>query len=508
VISQSRYIDITSGVGAGATVAERKLILRIITQNTTIPPGVVLEADDADSVGTYFGTSSEEYLRAAAYFGFISKSTVSPALISFCRWVSTDIAPMVVGDTLTKSITDFAAVTSGLLTISVGNATTSVTGIALSTATDLTAAAATIQAAIRAAGTSESQLATATVTFNTNTNQFVLTGSVTGSGAITVTASGNSGDISTLLGWATSGTVFVSGQTADEPNSAISKSASISNNFGSFLFANSNGNLTNSQVAEVALWNDDQNEMYMYSVPTSLSNLGTLYALVKGYSGCALTIVSSSLANDYAEQSPCEIFAATNYNATNGVQNYMFYQFDSRNITVSDDTTANTADASRGNYIGVTQSAGQQIAFYQRGILCGGSADATDMNTYANEIWLKSAITAKIMALFLAVNAIPANPTGVSQLLAVIQSVLTLALTNGTFSAGKTLTTIQQQYITSNTGDSNAWRQVQTLGYWFNLTYTSYVNSNTNLTEYKAVYTLIYSKGDNIRLVDGTDTMI
>lgn len=508
MISQSRYIDITSGVGAGATVKQRKLILRVMTQNTVLPPGIVAEFADEDTVGSYFGTSSEEYLRAVAYFSFISKSTVSPALISFARWVASAIAPTVVGDSLTKSVTDFAAVTAGTLTINVGNVSTLVSGIALNAAADLTTVASIVQTAIRAAGTAVSQLASATVTFNTNTNQFVLTGSTTGSGTITVTNTGTTADISSLLGLATSGTVVVAGQAADTAASAISKTAGISNNFGSFVFTNATGNLSNSDIAAVAKWNDAQNNMYLYSVPTTLSNLGTLYALVKGYSGCGLTIISATLANDYAEQSPCEIGAATNYNATNGVQNFMFYQFDSRNVTVSDDTTANTADASRGNYIGVTQSAGQQIAFYQRGILCGGSTAATDMNTYFNEMWLKSAISTQILTLFLAVNGVPANPSGVSMILAVLQNVITLALKNGTFSAGKTLTTVQQQYITSVTGDSTAWRQVQTNGYWLNLTYTSYTNENTNLTEYEAVYTLIYSKGDNIRFVSGTDTLI
>lgn len=508
MISQSRYVDITSGVGAGATVAQRKLILRVVTQNTLLPPGIVAEFSSADNVGSYFGTSSEEYLRAKAYFAFISKSTVSPAMISFSRWVSAAIAPMVVGDSLAKSVGDFAATTAGLLTINVGNTQVQVTGINLAAATDLTAVAALVQTAVRSAGSAQAQLTSATVTFNTNTNQFVLTGSVTGTGAITVTNTGVSGDISVLLGLATSGTVVVAGQAADSAEDAVSKSSNISNNFGSFVFTNASGNLANDVIAEIASWNDTQNEMYLYSVPTTLSNLGTLYQLLKGYSGCALTVISATLANDYAEQCPCEIGAATNYNATNGVQNFMYYQFDSRNVTVSDDTTANTADASRGNYIGVTQSAGQQIAFYQRGILCGGSTAAVDMNTYFNEMWLKSAITAQILTLFLAVNAVPANPTGVSMILAVLQSVITLALKNGTISAGKTLTTVQQQYITSVTGSSTAWRQVQTNGYWLDLSYTSYVNENTGLTEYKAVYTLIYSKGDVIRKVEGTDTMI
>ncbi|EFG3743459.1 DUF3383 domain-containing protein, partial [Escherichia coli] len=104
MISQSRYIKIVSGVGAGAAVAVRKLSLRIMTSNTVLPPGIVAEFSTADAVGSYFGFSSEEYKRAALYFGFISKQINSPDSISFSRVVSTAIPAMVIGDTEPKTL--------------------------------------------------------------------------------------------------------------------------------------------------------------------------------------------------------------------------------------------------------------------------------------------------------------------------------------------------------------------------------------------------------------------
>lgn len=230
--------------------------------------------------------------------------------------------------------------------------------------------------------------------------------------------------------------------------------------------------------------------------------------MINGYSGVAINLLSTTQANDYIEQSPCEILAATNYNAAAASQNYMFYQFANRNTTVSDDTTANTVDAARGNYIGVTQSAGQQLAFYQRGVLCGGSTAAVDMNMFANEMWMKSSFTANFMSLFLNVPEVPADPTGAAMILGVMQPTITLAKTNGVISAGKPLTAVQQQYITSITADPNAWRQVQTLGYWLQITFISQVNSNSGLTEWVANYLFVYSKSDAIRSVQGSDVMI
>lgn len=512
MISQSRYVNIISGVGAGANVAQKDLGMRVITQNTAIPPGIVAEFSGqsmADNVGAYFGAGSEEYKRAAAYQGFISKQINAPNKISFARWVNSDIAPTVVGDTSTKDLAALKAIAAGTLTIMSGGVAVQIAAIDLTTATSLTQVAALVQAAIRTSA--DTQLTAAVVTYNTNTAQFVLTGTVTGAGTLSVALGGNpplASDIAGLLGWGTTGTVNVPGQTADTALQAIQKTTQVSNNFGSFVFATPAVPFTTDDIAAVAAWNDTQNNQYLYSVAVKQADAGALYAAVKGYSGCALNLLSSTLTNDFIEQSPCEILAATNYSQTNATQNYMFYQFPSRNITVSDDATADSMDALRVNYIGVTQTNGQQLAFYQQGVLCGGANDAVDMNTYANEMWLKSAITAAIMSFFLAVGRVPANEIGQGQTLAILQGPIDQAKTNGTISAGKQLSTQQQLFITSQSGDPNAWRQVQTIGYWVTVNFSSYVDANSGLTKWKATYSLIYSKDDAIRMVTGQDILI
>ncbi len=506
MISQSRYVDIISGVGAGAAVAQRQLILRLITQNNVLPPGLVAEFQNSDAVAAFFGSGSEEYKRAQAYFSFINKQINSPRRIGFARWVSTAIAPMIVGDTVEKSLAAFVAQTAGTLTLNNGATAIPIIDLDFSAATTLTQVASILQTALRA--NADPQLTTATVSYNTNTNQFTLTGSATGTGSLTATPTGQTTDVGPLLGWTTGGTINVSGQAADTPDVAVQKSADISNNFGSFAFCTPSTPLANADIVLIATWNATQNNMYIYSVPVTLSNLQTLYALVKGFSGTALNILSNTQANDFVEQSVCEILAATDYNNPAASQNYMYYQFANRTVTVSDDTTADLVDASRGNYIGVTQESGQQLAFYQRGVLCGGAQDANDMNTYANEIWLKSSFTAQFLSLFLAVSAVPADPVGEAMLLGVMQPTIDLAKTNGVIAPGKNLTPVQIQYISQLTGDPNAWRQVQTLGYWLNIGFSSQTNPDNQLTEWLANYMFVYSKSDAIRKVEGSDVLI
>lgn len=247
MISMSRYISIISGVGAGAAVAQRQLIMRAVTQNSVLPPGLVAQFANSTAVGAYFGTSSEEYYRAVAYFAFINKNINSPQLMSFSRWVGAAIAPMIVGDSIAKVLASFVAQTSGTLTINDGATPVLITGLNFSTATTLTQVASILQTALRASA--DAQLTSATVTFNTNTNQFVLTGSNTGTGTLSATPTALSTDVSALLGWTTGGTVLVAGQTADTPDQAVAKSAAISDNFGSFVYCTPSTPLTNSQIA-------------------------------------------------------------------------------------------------------------------------------------------------------------------------------------------------------------------------------------------------------------------
>jgi hypothetical protein len=110
------------------------------------------------------------------------------------------------------------------------------------------------------------------------------------------------------------------------------------------------------------------------------------------------------------------------------------------------------------------------------------------------------------MTILLALGKLPANARGRAQLLAILQSVVNLALVNGTISVGKPLTDAQKLFIAEQTGDAKAWYQVQNQGYWLDVRIVPYSEDGT--TKYKAVYTLIYSKDDVIRLVEGRDILI
>lgn len=495
-ISIKKYVDITSGVGAGNVVRERELIGRIFTTSPKVPVDGIVEFTNVADVRTYFGTSSEEASRAAQYFGFVSKNIVAPRKLSFARYADAASAPRIYGVRSTTTLDAFKLVTAGTMTMTAGANTINLTGLTFASATSLSDVAATLQTAIRAAG--GVQFVTALVAYDAITNSFNFTGTVAGAAPISVAA----GSLASQLGWASPTTVFSPGAAAVTPVVAFETSAANTNNFGSFLFIPT---LTDADVVLVATANQARNVEFLYSVPVTDANYTSLSAALLTISGVALTY--APVAGQWDDMAPMIVLAATDYTKRNSVQNYMFQQFAGLTAKVTTTALSNILDAVRVNYYGNTQTAGQLINFYQRGVMGGTSTTPVDMNVYANEMWFKDAAAAQILSLLLSVGRVPANNAGVASIIAILQGVIDRALFNGTISVGKALTVLQKLYITQTTGDELAWYQVQTIGYWITCVMQP-ITTTDGRTEYKAVYTLIYSKDDAVRKVEGAHILI
>jgi len=500
-IAFTRYIDITSGVGAGAAVATRELIARLFTTNELVPTGTIIEFDTPDGVGDYFGFDSEEYKRSVQCFGWISKNITRAKKISFASWnggVAT--APKIFGKTNTYNVSDFTGINDGAFTLTMGAETNDVTGIDFSAAVSLNDVATAIQTQIQAAS-ADPLWTGATVVFNATRGSFDLVGGATGEAPISVAIAGVGTNILDLIGWDATA-IYSDGSDAETSLSAVQESTSFNNNFGSFAFQTQ---LPNSDIQSIAQWNDAQNNRYQYHVPVVSSNAVALQALLDGISGVGLTL-DPGVEDQYPEMIPMTILAATDYTKRGAAQNYMYQQFPGIASSVTTDADADVYDPLRVNYYGETQTAGQFIAFYQQGFLQGGSQDAIDMGVYANEQWLKDALGAVIMEAFLNLPQIPAAQSGEEIVLAVAQGVIDQALINGTILVEKDFTNVQKVFITQITGDDLAWQQVQHEGYWIDAEVQSYVEDS--ITKFKIDYTLIYGKGDSVRKVEGRDILI
>lgn len=499
-ISFTKYIDITSSVAGTSQVTGRSFRGRIYTANPLVPAQTFITVDSPADALNYFGSSSVEYARSVFYFGWISKNGTAAKPLDFARWVDVDSAPTIYGNIQSQLIATYQAISNGSFGLTIGANAQTFTGLDFSAVVTLANVASVIQVAINAV-ISDPQFASATVSFDALRGSFNFVGGDAVDAVISVQPGVLGTPIAGLIGWL-GGAILSNGSLAETVTKVLTDSYNASNNFGSFLFI---PELTLDEETEAAQFTNDLNVRIMYCARViTTSDATTYFNALNEYGGYGLTY--SPISTQYPEQVPMMIFAATDYTANNAVQNYSFQQF---NLTpsVSDDTIKNQLDQIKTNYYGVTQQAGQQIAFYQIGALFGLATSPAYMNLYANEIWLKDAIGVVIMNLLLVMPEVSADAQGQSQIQAVVQSVVNQALNNGTISVGKDLTTVQKLYITEITGDSNAWRQVQNQGYWLNVVIVSFI-SNSGATQYKAVYTLIYSKDDTIQSVNGSDILI
>lgn len=504
-IFQSKYVSITSGIGGQSAASRKDLILRVFTTNNLFPVNTILEYTTDTDVANYAGSNSIEAKLATAYFGWVSKRINTPAKISFMRYsVSEAIAPTLRSTIELASLATYKAITTGSMVINLGQTAYTISSLSFASATSYSDIASTIQTAINGNTTGGTLYTSATVTYDASTQSFILTGGEEGDIQISYATTASTGtDISGLIGWSQSTNPVVSnGTNAATLTDTLNTSVELSDNFATYSFLDLD--LTETNIAEIGAWNTAQNFKYMFVGDVTPENYTAIQNVAKNYQGISINYNPNAEAenNIPAWLMPATILAATDYDSVDGTVNYMYQQFPSQPVAVDTNQLANTLDPLFINYNGQTQKAGTNITFYQDGYL----SDGTDIAVYANEIWLKDAMITEILNLEIALDKIPANYDGLGLIQAVLEAVIGEAKINGTILAGKTLTNTQKAYITQLTGDNTAWQTVELNGYILSLKLTQEVVNGA--TKYIANYTLIYSKGDVIRKVEGRHILI
>lgn len=489
-ISQSKYVNITSTVAGSPAVTQRDLIGRVFTTNYLVPSGQVLEFNGGasaalQSVGEYFGTTSVEYEFASQYFGFISKKGTQPQKLSFYLYANNATNALLFGS-VNPSLTALKAISSGTLTISLNGTSTTEESINLSSANSLSDVASTLTSALSAASV--------TVEYDAVNARFVLQSTATGSGNDFDYATGT---VAEAIGWTSGVGILSAGADATSALDTVSDSASISNNFFSYTFL---AQLNTSDITAIAQWNNAQNVKYMFSITVSAEDAQEIQTAVTGNNGVALTYDAFDMNAGYM---PMAAFAAVDYSRPNAAINMMYQVFDGVQPSVSTDAESSLYDGLLINYYGATQQAGQTVSFYQNGVLQGS---ISDMGVYANEAWLKDSFLSNILNFRINLDTLPANNTGVGLLTGIMMDTVNQALNNGVILPGKTLTTAQKATITQLTGNTDAWLQVQSSGYYLTVNLVQY--SEDGVEKYKASFLFVYAKGDSINYVDGSDILI
>lgn len=498
-ISMSKYVAITSGVGGAAAAAKKDMIARILTTNVLAPFNKVLEfGNDATAalknVGEYFGTTSEEYKFASKYFGWVSPMITQAKKISFTRWAKTALSATIVPTIKAPALSVFSTIDDGAMGFVIDGTTYDLASLDFTSATSLSDVATAIQTALRAE--SNTHLTDCTVEFVANEG-FRFTSGNAGDCVIGHSIKAETGtDIAELLGWTLNKSPILSnGSNVETLTDALTRTSDISDNYASLICLDT---LTVAEHVEVAEWTKAQNYKLVYHALCNEGNKVEMADSLKGYECVALTYDN---VNTLATFMPACIAAATPYDRLNGTINFMYRQFDTETPAVDNDTLSNELDAKRINYLGETQKAGKGIAFYQDGFDMSGQ----QLQVAYGEIYLKDAITTACINLQVAAPNVPASERGDAQFRSIVIPEIESCLVNGIITTGKPLSSTQKAYIDTLAGEG-AWRQVQQNGYILISDVVTFDDNGT--TKWKWDYIVLYSKGDSLVKVTGSDVLI
>ena len=547
-IMQERYVEITSGNSGDSAIQERDLNGLLFTLGRgwigqgAFGTDAILKCYSVDQVRKYFSSGSDEVKFAQKYFSYVSPGGGAPASLSFARvsvhsdGTSVDQVLSYEYDSGSTSMAWFTAKTFGKDTLTLLGANTS--GVMLSlylkgsapdasvdevkteyTFVDMLTAkndvllgsspeetAVNLAAVINGTGGIYGQKANPYITAVAEGNKVIVTARTAGSGATPWFIPSEDQDVVSVAQstvGSDGGSVAVN-PAFESPSDALSRVNTLSNNFGSFAILAGDiteASWTNTDINDLLTQNAGYNYKYLASVPI-LANSGDFndtsneiaFVTAVGTQNGA----SANRGNDGTIAAmPMAIFGAIDYDGVGTAPNFMFKQISGETPTVFSDSVADTLDGLHVNYYGQTQVNGRPLAFYQRGF----NLDGEDTAVYCNEVWLKSHIATAIFNLLLSTERVPANTDGEAMIYTTIAGATQKAITNGTIEPGKTLTPAQRSKVYQLTGDAEAYMRIQNAGYWLN------VVIEQNGTEYKAVYKLVYGKGDSIRKVEGTDVL-
>jgi hypothetical protein len=507
-ISQSKYISITSGVGGAAVVSAKELVARIFSINAKIPSNTVLEFTSLADVGAFFGHSAIEYVFSSKYFGYINNYQNKANKISYFKNDLAGSAPFLYPKKEAAALTAFTSLPSTTtITLNIGGASFTTAALDFTAATTYADIATALQTSIQANTAGGELWTAATVVYNSADKVFVFTAGTIGKSIMYYASDpDNASSLASLLGWDLASSPLLSdgSDVLTSINALLDSSYGISNNYGSFAFL-SDSELTTDQIASIGAWTAEKNYSVMYSVEVGDANYVAVQAAVADFDGVVLTYNKYQPDSSMPFVIPMAILASTDYARYNGAVSYDFKQFEGMPVSVDTDTMYNTLNPLKINFYGATQQAGAQIAFYQHGRIQG--QELNDINVFANEMWLKDRIFTELMNYQLSVSAWYATLQGKAAGDGLIlQIVNNEALFNGVIQSGKSLSNIQINFINSITGDYDAWRKVQSDGYNFSSQIITETIDGVETKTYK--YLLVYSKGDIIRFVDGTHTLI
>lgn len=417
-----------------------------LTKDTNVPIGAPMSFATAEAVGDFFGTASPEYAMATVYFQGFDTSSIKPALLWFSQY-NTDAVPAYLRGGAVTDLDSVKAITSGSLSVTIDGVTASTSSLNLSSASSFSAAAALIKTALGLTGS-------ATCSYISQHNAFVITSGTTGT-ASTISYAVTSAAATTLGFTAATGAVLSQGAAAQTSYSGFLDSlVGITSNWVSL--ATVFEPLTADKEA-IATWVAAQGTRYVYVAwDTDSSILGTPSSYTGFGAWLATNEVSGTIPvyNDYYTAAfVCGAIASLNFEETNGRTTLMFRT--NSQMPAAKVTTATTySNLVANGYSAYCQFSVETSPNMLANGQISGSFEWAD--SYVNAIWIKMNLQASMVTLLQQQKSIPYDEAGYSLIRAAAMDTINSALNFGSIRPGVTPSSSQAAQMNAAAGTTIA----------------------------------------------------
>ena len=352
--------------------------------------------------------------------------------------------------TSTQGVLAVSAVSSGTLAVGQNISGTGVTaGTQIVGELSGTGGSGTYVVNLSQTATSTTITAGATVTFDSVTSAFVITGPQTGAAGTIGFASGSIA--AALMLTAATGAYTSQGAAIATPGAAM---AAIVDNFTNFAsFTTVFEPVTADKVA-FAAWNNTQPVRYIYCMaytdlaPTTSTDTTSASHLIQaaGYSGTMPIFDPNWTWKGFFEMG---VGAAADFTEANGRITYAYKGQSGLPFDVTSEQIAKNLIDNGSNFYGSVATAAQQFQFLYPGLISG---DITWADTYLNQISLDAAMQLAILSWLTTVKSVPYNNAGAAALSQVLATPIGEAVTFGSIVAGITLSSAQAIEVNTAAG--------------------------------------------------------
>lgn len=500
-VSAKRFVNsIPSVLAAGGTALGMNG--NFLTANQAVPIGAFLKFGSATAVANFFGTTSLEAQLANIYFAGYVGATQIPSAMYFAQYNTSAVAGYLRGAALTGITPAQLQSLSGTITLVIDGVSHTSANINLASASSFSAAAALIQTGIQG-GTPSS---TATCTYDSTRNAFVITSSTTGSSS--AVGFPTSGTLATgLLLTQATGAALSPGAAPATPSGLMTPLSTISQDWATFMLTfDPDGGTDGGPIKQqFAQWNAAQGEYYAFVawddavLPSTEANDTSCFAqAVAGLEG-TIPIWSATQGPQNAAFL-CGYAASINFQTVGGRTNAAFRSSPALTPDISSDTVYENVTSNGYNcYASVATRTGQ-FAWFQPGSISGSWKW---IDSYFNQLYYNALFQSDYATFLTNTPNVPYNTQGYTAIRGAISSDIKQMGDFGAWVAGGELSGLQIAQVNAACGGLNVAATIESQG-WYQ--YVADPGPTVRQARGSPINKFFYFDGESVQMINMSST--